>query len=44
MQVRNNYQAEWTRGDMEREEEGVGIWASPDHVAPWEWRKRHVEK
>lgn len=22
MQVRNNYQAEWTRGDMEREEEG----------------------
>ena len=25
-------------------EEGVGIWASPDHVAPWEWRKRHVEK
>ena len=26
MQVRNNYQAEWTRGDMEREEEGVGIY------------------
>ena len=26
------------------QEEGVGIWASPDHVAPWEWRKRHVEK
>ena len=26
MQVRNNYQAEWTRGDMEREEEGIGIY------------------
>ena len=25
MQVRNNYQAEWTRGDMEREE-GIGIY------------------
>ena len=26
MQVRNNYQAEWSRGDTEREEEGLGIY------------------
>ena len=32
------------RSERFAQEEGVGIWASPDHVAPWEWRKRHVEK
>ena len=34
----------YIRSERFAQEEGVGIWASPDHVAPWEWRKRHVEK
>lgn len=34
----------YIRSERFAQEEGVGIWVSPDHVAPWEWRKRHVEK
>lgn len=34
----------YRRSERFAQEEGVGIWASPDPVAPWEWRRRHSKR
>ncbi len=34
----------YIRAQRFAQEEGIGIWSSPDHIAPWEWRKRHAKE
>ncbi len=34
----------YIRSERFAQEEGVGIWAHPDNVAPWEWRKQHAKE
>lgn len=34
----------YIRAERFAQEEGVGIWATPDHIAPWEWRERRSKK
>lgn len=34
----------YIRSERFAQEEGIGIWAHPDNIAPWEWRKQHAKE
>lgn len=34
----------YIRSQRFAQEEGVGIWSQPDHVAPWEWRRQRESR
>ena len=34
----------YIRSERFAQEEGIGIWSQPDHVAPWVWREQRMKK